>query len=115
MTFVLGFFMSLGMAAVFKHIPSYFPRSVGSVGGLVGMFGGLGGFFLPVLFGVINDLTNVWTTAFMLLFGLVCLCLIWMHVVILGMARRFDDDPGFTEEDTTSSSGATTPKSASNF
>lgn len=98
LTFVLGFFMSLGMAAVFKHIPSYFPRSVGSVGGLVGMIGGLGGFFLPVFFGVINDLTNIWTTAFMLLFGLVGICLLWMHLIILAMARRFDDDPNYTDE-----------------
>jgi len=99
MTFVLGFFMSLGMAAVFKHIPSYFPRSVGSVSGLVGMFGGLGGFFLPIIFGVLNDLTNIWTTAFMALFGVTAACLIWMHLVILNMAERYDRDPDYTDED----------------
>jgi NNP family nitrate/nitrite transporter-like MFS transporter len=33
--FVLGFFMSLGKAAVFKHIPVYYPHHVGAVGGLV--------------------------------------------------------------------------------
>ncbi|MCC2098599.1 MAG: NarK/NasA family nitrate transporter, partial [Hyphomicrobiales bacterium] len=38
--FVLGFFMSLGKAAVYKHIPVYYPNNVGSVGGLVGMIGG---------------------------------------------------------------------------
>ena len=58
MTFVLGFFMSLGKAAVYKHIPAYYPANVGSVGGLVGMIGGLGGFVLPILFGVLNDLTG---------------------------------------------------------
>ena len=42
--FVLGFFMALGKAAVYKHIPVYYPKNVGSVGGLVGMIGGLGGF-----------------------------------------------------------------------
>ena len=42
--FVLGFFMSLGKAAVYKHIPAYYPDHVGSVGGLVGLIGGLGGF-----------------------------------------------------------------------
>src|SRR3546814_16264197 len=41
---VLGFFMSLGKAAVFKHIPVYYPNHVGQVGGAVGMVGGLGGF-----------------------------------------------------------------------
>ncbi|MBA8775285.1 MFS transporter, partial [Staphylococcus schleiferi subsp. coagulans] len=47
--FVLGFFMALGKAAVYKHIPVYYPDHVGSVGGLVGMIGGLGGFVLPIL------------------------------------------------------------------
>jgi len=98
-TFVLGFFMSLGMAAVFKHIPSYFPASVGSVGGLIGMIGGLGGFFLPIIFGVLNDLTNIWTTAFMVLFAVVATCLIWMHTVILRMAETFDRDPNYIDEE----------------
>ncbi len=92
LTFILGFFMSLGMAAVFKHIPTYFPSSVGSVGGLVGMFGGLGGFVLPVAFGAINDLTNIWTTAFMALFGVGSICLLWMHIVVIRLAQRFDRD-----------------------
>ena len=67
--FVLGFFMSLGKAAVYKHIPVYYPKHVGSVGGLVGLIGGLGGFVLPIAFGVMNDLTGVWTSCFMLLFA----------------------------------------------
>ena len=69
--FVLGFFMSLGKAAVFKHIPVYYPNHVGAVGGLVGMIGGLGGFVLPLAFGVLDDLTGVWTSCFALLFLLV--------------------------------------------
>ncbi|HNP35065.1 MAG TPA: nitrate/nitrite transporter [Woeseiaceae bacterium] len=97
LTLILGFFMSLGMAAVYKHIPSYFPSSVGSVGGLVGMIGGLGGFFLPVLFGIINDVTNIWTTAFMVLFTVVSICLLWMHIVVIRIAQRFDQDPAHIE------------------
>ncbi len=49
--FILGFFMSLGKAAVFKHIPVYYPNRVGAVGGVVGLIGGLGGFILPMAFG----------------------------------------------------------------
>jgi NNP family nitrate/nitrite transporter-like MFS transporter len=86
--FVLGFFMSLGKAAVYKHIPVYYPNHVGAVGGLVGMIGGLGGFALPILFGVMNDLTGVWTSCFMLLFGVVSVALLWMHFAILRMERR---------------------------
>ena len=56
--FVLGFFMSLGKAAVYKHIPVYYPDRVGAVGGMVGLVGGLGGFVLPIAFGALNDLTG---------------------------------------------------------
>ena len=86
--FVLGFFMSLGKAAVFKHIPVYYPNHVGAVGGLVGMIGGLGGFILPLAFGALNDLTGVWTSCFVLLFLLVGLALAWMHAAIRHMERR---------------------------
>jgi len=86
--FVLGFFMSLGKAAVYKHIPVYYPQNVGAVGGLVGMIGGLGGFILPLLFGWLNDLTGLWTSCFMALFLLVTISFAWMHLAIRRMERR---------------------------
>lgn len=87
--FVLGFFMAVGKAAVFKHIPVYYPNNVGAVGGLVGMIGGLGGFLLPIAFGALNDLTGVWSSCFMLLFVVVAACFVWMHVTVrrMEMAR----------------------------
>ena len=84
---VLGFFMSLGKAAVYKHIPAYYPQSVGAVGGVVGMIGGLGGFILPIAFGALNDLTGVWSSCFMLLFVIVVTGFAWMHVSIRRMER----------------------------
>jgi NNP family nitrate/nitrite transporter-like MFS transporter len=86
--FVLGFFMSLGKAAVYKHIPVYYPKDVGAVGGLVGMIGGLGGFVLPIAFGALNDLTGVWTSCFMLLFAIAAGALVWMHFAIRQMERE---------------------------
>ena len=86
--FVLGFFMSLGKAAVYKHIPVYYPKNVGAVGGLVGMIGGLGGFILPIAFGVLNDLTGIWTSCFMLLFLVAAGSLVWMHLAIRRMERE---------------------------
>ncbi|MFG1303168.1 MFS transporter [Xanthobacter autotrophicus] len=86
--FVLGFFMALGKAAVYKHIPAYYPNNVGAVGGLVGMIGGLGGFVLPLMFGVLNDLTGLWTSCFMLLFVLATGALAWMHFAIRQMERE---------------------------
>nr|NUR37327.1 NarK/NasA family nitrate transporter [Sphingomonas sp.] len=88
LTFVLGIFMSFGMAAVYKHIPVYYPDNVGSVGGLVGMIGGLGGFALPIAFGAMADLTGIWTSCFMLLFALVSGAMLWMHLAIRRMERR---------------------------
>ena len=88
LVFVLGFFMSLGKAAVYKHIPVYYPEHVGAVGGAVGMVGGLGGFILPVAFGFLNDLTGIWTSTFMLLFVISTIALVWMHVSIRVMERE---------------------------
>jgi NNP family nitrate/nitrite transporter-like MFS transporter len=88
LTFILGMFMSFGMAAVYKHIPVYYPDNVGSVGGLVGMIGGIGGFVLPIAFGAMADLTGVWTSCFMLLFVMVSTAMLWMHLAIRRMERR---------------------------
>ncbi len=85
--FVLGFFMSLGKAAVYKHVPVYYPGNVGAVGGLVGMIGGLGGFVLPIAFGALNDLTGIWSSCFMLLFVIVAVCFGWMHRVVRRLER----------------------------
>ncbi|HUF46066.1 MAG TPA: MFS transporter [Aestuariivirgaceae bacterium] len=100
--FVLGFFMSLGKAAVYKHIPVYYPDNVGAVGGLVGMIGGLGGFVLPIAFGVLLDVTGVYTSSFALLFVIVAVSLAWMHLSIQAMERSaqgvgLDELPGLPE------------------
>ena len=88
--------MSLGKAAVYKHIPVYYPNHVGSVGGLVGMIGGLGGFVLPISFGALLDYTGVWTAPYMLLFVIVAVSNIWMHVAIRRMEKR--RHPGLADE-----------------
>jgi NNP family nitrate/nitrite transporter-like MFS transporter len=87
LTMVLGFFMSLGKAAVYKHIPVYYPGRVGSVGGVVGLIGGLGGFVLPIAFGALNDIIGVWTSCFMLLFLVAAVSLAWMHLAIRRMEK----------------------------
>ncbi|WP_445364366.1 nitrate/nitrite transporter [Microbulbifer sp. ANSA003] len=96
--FLLGFFMSLGKAATYKHIPVYYPKHIGSVGGLVGMIGGLGGFILPIIFGIALDLTGIYTSCFAILFALVVFALIWMHLSIQAEAKR-PEQVEDTEED----------------
>lgn len=100
--FALGFFMSLGKAAVYRHIPVYYPKHVGSVGGLVGMIGGLGGFVLPIVFGALLDITGIWTISFVLMFVIVLVSLVWMHMSIRVMERQvhgkeLDELPSFPE------------------
>lgn len=85
---IFGFFMALGKAAVYKHIPAYYPHNVGSVGGLVGMIGGLGGFILPIVFGAILDLTGIYSTCFMVLFFISLVSLLWMHFAIRQSERN---------------------------
>lgn len=67
--------IGLGNGAVFKLVPEYFPNSVGSVTGLVGAAGGLGGFFPPLVLGAIKQQTGSFSIGFMLLgvFALLCL------------------------------------------
>ncbi|MBB2753245.1 UNVERIFIED_ORG: NNP family nitrate/nitrite transporter-like MFS transporter [Rhizobium aethiopicum] len=91
--FVLGFFMSLGKAAVFKHIPAYYPESVGAVGGIVGMMGGLGGFILPIAFGFLKDMTGLWSSCFLLLFAVVAISLVWMHLSVKQLSRQGHSAP----------------------
>lgn len=59
--------IGLGNGAVFKLVPEYFPQTVGSVTGLVGAAGGLGGFFPPLVLGVIHSATGSFTFGFILL------------------------------------------------
>jgi NNP family nitrate/nitrite transporter-like MFS transporter len=88
LVFVLGIAMGIGKAAVYKHIPHYFPDRVGAVGGLVGVIGGLGGFVMPILFGALAQWTRLPTTTFMFLFGLSLVSLVWMVIVVHQLTRE---------------------------
>jgi NNP family nitrate/nitrite transporter-like MFS transporter len=82
---ILGSIWGIGKAAVFKHIPEYFPDQVGVVGGMVGVIGGLGGFVCPIIFGYLLEWTGLWTSCWMFMVAISGACLIWMHSVIRKM------------------------------
>ena len=86
--FLLGSAMGIGKAAVYKHIPEYFPNNVGSVGGLVGMLGGMGGFFLPPLFAYTERWSGFPTSTFFVLFVLTAVSLAWMHLTVIRMLHE---------------------------
>lgn len=78
---LLGSIWGIGKAVVYKFIPDYFPDEVGVVGGMVGVLGGLGGFFCPIIFGYLLEFTGLWTSAWMFIFLLSIMCFIWMYRV----------------------------------
>ena len=77
--FTMGIAFAIGKASVFKYISDDYPRNIGVVSGVVGLAGGLGGFILPIMFGALVDLTGVRSSAFMLMFGIVWVSLMWMY------------------------------------
>jgi transposase-like protein len=85
---MLGSIWGIGKAAVYKHIPDYFPEEVGVVGGMVGVLGGLGGFFCPIIFGYLLKGTGLWTSCWMFMFFVSLVCLIWMHRVVVGIMKQ---------------------------
>ncbi|CAN7194946.1 NarK/NasA family nitrate transporter [Acidovorax sp. LjRoot129] len=77
--FLLGICWAFGKASVFKYISDDYPQNIGAISGIVGLAGGMGGFVLPILFGALMDLTGVRSSAFMLMYGVVWVSLIWMY------------------------------------
>ena len=94
--FILGLSMGVGKAAVYKHIPEYFPSDVGAVGGLVGMLGALGGFILPPLFAYTQSWTSLPQSTFFILFLVTLACAVWMHLTIHRMLHAHS--PGLSTE-----------------
>lgn len=77
--FILGIAWAFGKASVFKYISNDYPANIGTISGIVGLAGGLGGFVLPIMFGALLDLTGIRSSAFMLMYGVVWVSLIWMY------------------------------------
>jgi len=79
----LAGFLGLGNGAVFKAVPLDFPQSTGAATGIVGAAGGLGGFFPPVVMGIVKDHFDTYALGFfgLLVFTVICL------VVSLTMRR----------------------------
>jgi len=84
--FLIGM-LSLGMGngAVFQLVPQRFAREIGVMTGLVGMTGGLGGFYLASSLGYSKQLTGSYGAGFLLFALLAAIAL----VCISGVRRRW--------------------------
>lgn len=71
----LAGFLGLGNGAVFKAVPQDFPRSTGAATGIVGAAGGLGGFFPPIVMGVVKDHFDTYALGFLGLLVFTGICL----------------------------------------
>jgi len=85
--FALGVALAFGMASTFKYVGDDFPENMGIVTGIVGLVGGLGGFLLPILWGVALDISRIPSSCFMLLYGVVWVSLI---LIYLTEVRRYE-------------------------
>ncbi len=70
----MALFLGLGNGAVFKQVPLFFPESTGAATGIVGAAGGLGGFFPPLLLGVVKDATGDFVLGFVFLVAFAWMC-----------------------------------------
>ncbi len=77
---IVGLAQGFGKASVYRSLADHYPTNMGVVGGLVGVIGGLGGFALPIIFGIAADVTNLRSSCFMLMTGVVAVTMIWMWV-----------------------------------
>jgi NNP family nitrate/nitrite transporter-like MFS transporter len=86
--FVMGVAWAIGKASVFKYISDEYSHNIGVISGIVGLIGGLGGFLLPIMFGVLVDVTGINSTVFMLLWGITLVSLVWMYWTEIVPLRR---------------------------
>lgn len=70
----MAVFLGLGNGAVFKMVPAFYPNATGAATGIVGAAGGLGGFFPPLLLGIVKDATGEFTIGFVLLVAFAWMC-----------------------------------------
>ena len=78
--------LGLGTGAVFKLVAEWFPDRVGTVTGVVGAAGGLGGFFPPLVMGVVKSATGGYALGFVLMALVAVACLVVLRA--LGQSRR---------------------------
>ena len=73
---------------MFKLVAEWFPERVDAVTGVVGAAGGLGGFFPPLVMGVVKSATGGYALGFVLLALMALACLAVLTGLRVGAAPR---------------------------
>lgn len=73
--------LGAGNGAVFQLVPQRFRKEIGVMTGLVGMAGGVGGFYLASSLGYAKQLTGNYQIGFLIFAGLAVLALLGLHGV----------------------------------
>ena len=80
--FVIGMLaLGMGNGAVFQLVPQRFRREIGVMTGMVGMAGGIGGFYLASSLGYSKKLTGSYQAGFLIFAGLAIVALVGLTVV----------------------------------
>ncbi len=74
--------LGMGNGAVFQLVPLRFPREIGVASGLVGAFGGIGGFFLPTLLGSVKQLSGSYSMGLVVLAVIAFIALVALRVLV---------------------------------
>ena len=99
LVFVVGMAMGIGKASVYRELADYYPANMGAVGGLVGVIGGLGGFSLPIMFGIAADASGVRSSTFMLMYAVVAGVMVWTWIAEKGeRAAVLEREPALRDQ-----------------
>jgi MFS transporter, NNP family, nitrate/nitrite transporter len=79
--------LGMGNGVIFQVVPQRFRQEIGTISGLVGAAGGLGGFLLPSALGLLKDLSGTYATGFAI-FAAVCVLI--MPVVMIFWRPRLE-------------------------
>ncbi|WP_059042100.1 nitrate/nitrite transporter [Paenibacillus rubinfantis] len=81
--------LGMGNGSVFQLVPQRFQQEIGVITGIVGAAGGLGGYFLPNILGLLKQWTGSYTPGFLILSGIALACILTVTLIQGQWKRTF--------------------------
>lgn len=81
--------LGMGNGSVFQLVPQRFQQEIGVITGIVGAAGGLGGYFLPNILGLLKQWTGSYTPGFLILSGIALACILTVTLIQGKWKRTF--------------------------